>query len=143
MIKENHELLRDLRKEGGFSQEEFADRHKISVHSLVNYEKGHREIPIKLIRSIIKKEKVKPDYFFQSIEKGRILASSPEEQILILEGEEMSAVRDLAQTLLNSSKRLEIHAADLSREIQSFMDFLIETREKNLRPRSILKEDAR
>ncbi|MCM1202078.1 MAG: helix-turn-helix domain-containing protein [Bacteroides fragilis] len=65
-MKELNEILRDLREDHDFKQETIAKYLCISQQAYSNYENGHREIPVGVVKALAKFYKVSTDYLLHS-----------------------------------------------------------------------------
>ena len=66
MKKTLNTILRDLREDNDIKQEAIAQYLGVSQQTYSNYENGHREIPITVVKELAKYYKVSTDYLLRS-----------------------------------------------------------------------------
>lgn len=66
MVKTLNEILRDLREDHDLKQETVARYLGVSQQTYSNYENGHREIPVMVVKALAKYYQVSTDYLLRS-----------------------------------------------------------------------------
>ena len=66
MVKTLNMILRDLREDHDLKQETVARYLGISQQTYSNYENGHREIPVTVVKELAKYYRVSTDYLLRS-----------------------------------------------------------------------------
>lgn len=66
VTKTLNEILRDLREDHDMKQETIAKYLGISQQAYSNYENGHREIPVMVVKSLAQLYRVSTDYLLRS-----------------------------------------------------------------------------
>lgn len=66
IMKPLNVILRDLREDNDIKQETIAKYLGISQQAYSNYENGHREIPVTVVKELAKLYKVSTDYLLHS-----------------------------------------------------------------------------